>query len=613
MARVTATPRENPKGRRLMKLMKFASAVTFGVAMMALVTTVGSHAYDTWGHWGYTPVPFYLNPQALNLTPDAVEAAVVSSAATWTTQSNASFAFSYAGRVNDTSVTYDGRNVFIFRHDTTTGGTLGRAYVYSSDGLIVESDVILNDGVYPYFTGTSGCVGGAYVEDIATHELGHALGMQHSSVWPATMAPYYTVCYTGQRTLQPDDIAGIESMYPPASGTNTAPTVAITSPANGTSVSQGTMVSFAGSATDTQDGNLTSRLAWTSSLNPSQTIGNGGSFSSSSLAMGQQTLTASVTDTGGKTGSSQQTITITVANTAPTVAISSPADGTSVVQGTTVSFSGSATDTQDGDMTSKLVWTSSLVPSPIGGGGSFSTATLPVGAQTVTASATDIGGMTSTSQRTITITASCASPTVTVSPSPTWLAPGVIQSYTATVTNNSAPTCVSSSFALGVVGPAGWTTTLSALTLQPAPGSSSSTTVKVTAPVGTPAGAYAVLVSATNSAAPAYSGSSSVTHNIISSLGVTISNAPVYVVNQTVSITAAVTQGPLVTAGASVTITVTKPSGAVLKRSTQTTNSTGTITMSFRAPSTLGTYNVSAVATKSAITGNAATTFLVTK
>jgi subtilisin family serine protease len=89
--------------------------------------------------------------------------------------------------------------------------------------------------------------------------------------------------------------------------TNNPPTVNITSPINGDSFSTGTSISFAGLASDTKDGNLTRSLVWTSDLDGQ--IGTGDSFSTV-LSDGTHTITASVTDSGGLTGSAIITITV---------------------------------------------------------------------------------------------------------------------------------------------------------------------------------------------------------------------------------------------------------------------------------------------------------------
>ncbi|MEM8996105.1 MAG: DNRLRE domain-containing protein [Acidobacteriota bacterium] len=80
-------------------------------------------------------------------------------------------------------------------------------------------------------------------------------------------------------------------------------------------------------------------------------------------------------------------------NATPAVSISAPADGSSAALGASVSFSGSAGDAEDGDLSSGLAWTSSI-DGAIGSGASFQTSTLSVGAHTITASATDSGGLT---------------------------------------------------------------------------------------------------------------------------------------------------------------------------------------------------------------------------
>lgn len=67
----------------------------------------------------------------------------------------------------------------------------------------------------------------------------------------------------------------------------------------------------------------------------------------------------SVFDSGGLGGSDSVVVTV-ASNTPPTVAISEPADGSIFDEGTSIDFAGSASDSQDGDLTTGLVWNSSL-------------------------------------------------------------------------------------------------------------------------------------------------------------------------------------------------------------------------------------------------------------
>ncbi|MCH9649048.1 MAG: S8 family serine peptidase [Deltaproteobacteria bacterium] len=185
---------------------------------------------------------------------------------------------------------------------------------------------------------------------------------------------------------------------------NTAPTVNITAPANGSSSTEGDNVNFSGNATDIEDGTLSANLGWTSSLDGN--IGSGASFSTSTLSVGSHAITASVTDSGGLSGSDSINITVNAnpGNTAPTVNITAPANGSSSTEGNAVNFSGNATDTEDGTLSASLSWASSLDGS-IGSGASFSTSALSVGAHTITASVTDSGGLSGSDSVGITVNA----------------------------------------------------------------------------------------------------------------------------------------------------------------------------------------------------------------
>lgn len=79
------------------------------------------------------------------------------------------------------------------------------------------------------------------------------------------------------------------------------------------------------------------------------------------------------------------------ANNFPNLTINSPADNASFSSGASITFSATATDIEDGDISSSIQWTSSI-DGNIGSGGQFSTSALSDGAHTITATVTDSGG-----------------------------------------------------------------------------------------------------------------------------------------------------------------------------------------------------------------------------
>lgn len=88
---------------------------------------------------------------------------------------------------------------------------------------------------------------------------------------------------------------------------NTKPIVTITSPGDGARFVESTSIAFNGTATDYEDGNLSSVLVWTSSINGM--LGSGASLLKA-LSIGTHTITASVTDSGGLTASDSITVTV---------------------------------------------------------------------------------------------------------------------------------------------------------------------------------------------------------------------------------------------------------------------------------------------------------------
>jgi hypothetical protein len=194
--------------------LKPSIALAAAIAAFATVLSTGARAYTLLGYtWAQSPVPYYINPANMDLPTAAIEPAIRAGADAWHLQSGASFAFAFAGYSTQTTNTNDGINLIMFRN-ASSGSAIATTYTWFSGTRLIDADMVFWDAGFQFFTGTSGCSGGFYIEDVATHEFGHALGLGHSTVASATMYPSISTCSQQSRSLDPDDIAAVLSLYP---------------------------------------------------------------------------------------------------------------------------------------------------------------------------------------------------------------------------------------------------------------------------------------------------------------------------------------------------------------------------------------------------------------
>lgn len=279
--------------------------VTSGLLLFGMAT----HAYVLTGpKWAVNQVPYYINPANADVSQSAALAAIQSGAAAWSMQTNANTLLYYMGQTSGTSLQNNGKNEIFFRN-TSNGSTIAETYWWAdANNRLIDADIVFYDGGFKFFTGSSGCSSGVYLEDTATHEFGHALGLGHTGVNTATMYPTMGWCSSSWRSLDSDDVAGIEKLYPTGgTTTNTPPSISITAPASNSTFASGSTETFTGSASDPEDGTISSRISWRSSLDGQ--LGSGASVSAI-LSSGTHTITASVTDNGGATTTAQRTVTV---------------------------------------------------------------------------------------------------------------------------------------------------------------------------------------------------------------------------------------------------------------------------------------------------------------
>ena len=186
---------------------------------------------------------------------------------------------------------------------------------------------------------------------------------------------------------------------------NQPPVATITQPTMMTTVFQGAAVSFAGTGVDPEDGALSgTALSWSSSRDGA--LGTGSPLSVSTLTAGDHTITLVVRDSGGNTGTATALVRVLPQNQAPVVAITAPMSGTTLSSGSMVTFTGTATDAEDGPLSGSSVRWSSSRDGAIGTGLTLTTSSLSVGTHTISFTATDSGGRSATASTTLVVTMS---------------------------------------------------------------------------------------------------------------------------------------------------------------------------------------------------------------
>lgn len=130
------------------------------------------------------------------------------------------------GRVNSSApiVSGDGLNSLSFGSSffgqSFGANTLAVTYYSYSGSRMIEGDIVFNTA-WTWDSYRGGLRSNPDIQRVALHELGHLLGLAHSSVTNAIMYAYINNSYL----LTADDIAGIQSLYgTPSGGPTPTPT-----------------------------------------------------------------------------------------------------------------------------------------------------------------------------------------------------------------------------------------------------------------------------------------------------------------------------------------------------------------------------------------------------
>jgi len=196
---------------------------SFLAAFAVLTVTAPAHAYvrET-TNWNPSslPIPYAINQATIpsTLGTSAGVAAVEGGFATWAAPACTSWRATDTGNTSTTANTGDRHNVIMWL--TSWPAELGDVTsvigvttpVWSSGGYFIDADIQFNAQYFRWNTTGTGGASSVDAQSIATHEEGHFLGLDHTTVRGAIMYPSYSGGLV--RNLGADDQSGVCAIYP---------------------------------------------------------------------------------------------------------------------------------------------------------------------------------------------------------------------------------------------------------------------------------------------------------------------------------------------------------------------------------------------------------------
>jgi len=180
-------------------------------------------------HWDFSqfPVQWNFNPAAASNVSGAAPAqdVIATSFTTWMAAPNTAISISRGGDTQISSAGFDGVNLVCFTctTDFNSDGALAVTFTTMANGpgadtkhggtsrfagQILDADILFN----PAMNFSTDGSGGNDMQTVATHEIGHFLGLDHSAVVKATMFPFAPP--VAEHALSYDDVAAISILYP---------------------------------------------------------------------------------------------------------------------------------------------------------------------------------------------------------------------------------------------------------------------------------------------------------------------------------------------------------------------------------------------------------------
>ncbi len=195
-----------------MSLMLAALVATNDAQAYGILTN--SSGYEL--HWESMPLGYRINPGNSQMLSDlAVITAIKDAMGAWEDVEEAHISFVDQGETDSAVAGHDDENVIYFDAGWDSDPdllALTSNWAYADTGAMVGFDIRINSADHQWTV--SGEAGKADLQNMLSHELGHALGMDHSVV-DETAAMYGSSSNgeTTKRTLKWDDKAAANYLY----------------------------------------------------------------------------------------------------------------------------------------------------------------------------------------------------------------------------------------------------------------------------------------------------------------------------------------------------------------------------------------------------------------
>lgn len=179
----------------------------------AVVGPAGWHLPSSW--------TYQLNPSSVpsSIGGSNLPTIAANGFADWASAAGGKVTFTKGANTSVARQAYDGHNIIAWGR--TSGSALGVTYIryYSSTGLAVDVDTIMNKKFPWKWSNSNICADSAAydAENILTHELGHWLGLNDeyaASYVDNTMFGYGSKGEVKKNTLTTGDTAGTTAIYP---------------------------------------------------------------------------------------------------------------------------------------------------------------------------------------------------------------------------------------------------------------------------------------------------------------------------------------------------------------------------------------------------------------